>query len=316
MSQIIVDGKVIDPKVMGDKLSPGIKPKDVKKTKVAILGFAPSWAKTPWDDLSMEVWAINGLYTYLDQVPNSHAERWFDMHREHEIVKQDDDDTHVKRLKELVKKGVKLYTCEPMKDFPEAIVYPLEEIEKMVGRSYWTNTISYLVAYAVYLKKIGEMPDLNEIHVYGVDMAQDGEFQFQRPSVEFIIGWAIGEGIKVVLPQESDILRSIYKYGYDNCPLETKIFSDKKDEHQKQFDAMQTERTKLINWRNGKMAEIEAEFNNKINQIDAYLNQIRGAMDMSEYFRRVVFAQRGGVPFSPSVAKDNPGEFPIEVKEG
>ena len=47
------------------------------KKKVSVVGFAPSWNKTDFKDPEMIVAGINGLYTFFDQVPESHYEFWF-----------------------------------------------------------------------------------------------------------------------------------------------------------------------------------------------------------------------------------------------
>jgi hypothetical protein len=143
-------------------------------TKLSIVGFAPSWSKTNFKDPNMEIWGINSLYTFFEQVPGYHFERIYDLHRSQYIIQQDDDHTHIPKLKELSKKGVQIFTCEPCEFLPEAQIYPLDEIEKAVGISYFTNTITYLILHACYEKLMGYWSQLEELHVMGVDMAQDG----------------------------------------------------------------------------------------------------------------------------------------------
>ena len=51
----------------------------------------------------------------------------------------------------------------------------------------------------------------------GVDMmvagGQGSEYGWQRPSCEFFLGYAMGHGIKVTLPAESDLLKTAFPYG-------------------------------------------------------------------------------------------------------
>jgi len=62
--------------------------------------------------------------------------------------------------------------------------------------------------------------------VYGVDMAQDSEWQFERPSVEFFLGWAKGAGINLVLPQKCDLLKTAWLYPFeDDSPMRIKFNS-------------------------------------------------------------------------------------------
>jgi hypothetical protein len=67
-----------------------------------------------------------------------------------------------------------------------------------------------------------------EIHVYGVDMATKeeiktadgkmevtGEYIWQRPSVEAACAFALGRGIKVLIPQNSELCKFPQDYGFE-----------------------------------------------------------------------------------------------------
>ena len=74
-------------------------------------------------------------------------------------------------------------------------------------------------------------PDgFDEIYLHGIDMAtsdsDNGEFEAQRPSVEYFIGLARGYGIPVHIPTEADILKSGRIYGYEGSfTIQTKLRS-------------------------------------------------------------------------------------------
>lgn len=86
------------------------------------------------------------------------------------------------------------------------------EVEKIAtavdGRHYLTCTPAFCIAYAI---KAG---DVEELHLYGCDMATDGEYAYERPCVEFWLGVAAGKGIKVYLPDECDLCNSPQLYGF------------------------------------------------------------------------------------------------------
>ena len=46
-------------------------------------------------------------------------------------------------------------------------------------------------------------------------MSHASEYHQQRPSCEWAIGLAQGRGIKVYLPAESDLLKTLFIYGYE-----------------------------------------------------------------------------------------------------
>jgi len=86
------------------------------------------------------------------------------------------------------------------------------------GCTYYTNSISYLIALAMY--ELEGVEEDSAIGLWGVDMAQHGrhlksEYAAQRPSCELFIGIGIGRGIKMVIPPECDLLKCKSMYGFD-----------------------------------------------------------------------------------------------------
>lgn len=94
--------------------------------------------------------------------------------------------------------------------------YPLDEIRKKFNCNYFTNTISYMLAYALY-------KGFDEIEIYGVDMNDKDEYINQRSSVMYWIGFARGKGVKVKI--SSNIDNPVFLYGYDND--KKKVLTDK-----------------------------------------------------------------------------------------
>lgn len=93
--------------------------------------------------------------------------------------------------------------------------YPIREIVKEFGSSFFTNTISYMIAYAIYT-------GVEDITIYGVDMNINEEYYQQRPSVLYWIGYARGKGIKVNVMNNID--KESFLYGYqDLSTLKFKI---------------------------------------------------------------------------------------------
>lgn len=84
--------------------------------------------------------------------------------------------------------------------------YPLNEIVKEFGSAYFTNSISYMIAYAVY-------KGYKKIELYGVDMSARDEYINQRGSVMYWIGFARAKGIDVYIA--SGIDKPFFLYGYE-----------------------------------------------------------------------------------------------------
>jgi hypothetical protein len=107
-----------------------------------------------------------------------------------------------------------------------SVVFPFKELMEFFQTKYFTNTISWETAYALWLAMKGEV---DELAVYGVDMATTGgpegtqEYGSQRPSCEYFLGlwnmWAKLTNHKpVYMPVECDLLKSRYIYGIQEIP--------------------------------------------------------------------------------------------------
>lgn len=128
----------------------------------------------------------------------------------------------VKRINDF---GVPLIAPFPYEEIPLSLGFPLERCAKEFGKGamYFSNTISYMIAYALMsfidqerAKGIKNPTDLSkyEIHIYGVNQAGSHEYAEERGSVEFWIGIAIGKGVKVIINgKDSQLLRYKGRYG-------------------------------------------------------------------------------------------------------
>jgi hypothetical protein len=116
---------------------------------------------------------------------------------------------------------------------------------------YFTNSISYLIALAIYELKGVEQGSI--IGLWGVDMAQQGlqsgsvagwftsEYARQRPSVEYWLGIAEGLGIKIHVPDQSDILKTACIYGYQHTDAFKKFVTRQKELQGRIANAQQRE---------------------------------------------------------------------------
>ena len=90
--------------------------------------------------------------------------------------------------------------------------YPYKEVEEMLVKhkackDYIMSSIGYMLAMAIIDKEI------DTIYLFGVDMASNEEYGYQRPNTEFLLGLASGMGKRVILPDNTSLLRSVAKYG-------------------------------------------------------------------------------------------------------
>lgn len=199
------------------------------KSKVAIVGFAPSTmrdVKNIWDDPELEIWGLNQLYMAFPMIVER-ATRWFQIHsRESYDSNVNRDHSHHEWLTKQTRFPIYMQKKEP--DIPMSVRFPVEAFFKVFPR-YFTNSISWELATAILetmqARALG-FQGFTDIYIFGVDMATDSEYAFERPCVEYHIGWAKGLGINVHVPQKSDLLKSMWLYPYeDSSPMRTKIQS-------------------------------------------------------------------------------------------
>lgn len=237
----------------------GARP-DWAPSKLFIVGFAPSWNETPWSVPGAHYWGLNNLHKVAPDRPWS---AWFQLH---DIGKHHahDAEEHLQWLRTC---GIPVYMfAEHMSyDIPTAVPYPREAVVEHFGH-YFTNSVSWMLALAIMS---GQFP---EIGIYGIDMAQDEEYQHQRPSVEFFLGWARGKGIDIDIPATADLLKAPFLYGIDEGA----------DQFMAKLDARIADLTQRQN-------EVQAAMNNlqgQLNQHNEIRNQIIGALEDCHYWRR------------------------------
>jgi len=173
--------------------------------KIAIVGFAPSTRDlAPYNDPEWEIWVLNQYQSILPQGGATNITRWFELHQRDTVLTNHRDAEYFKKLKE---SKIPVMMCKKEEDIPMSEAYPLEEIIEACETDYFTNTISYMAAYAYYI-------GATEVAIYGVDMAQDEEYAKERPSVEYFVAFLRAKGIPVYIPAESDICKAPYLYGF------------------------------------------------------------------------------------------------------
>lgn len=185
------------------------------KKRVAIVGFADSKKDAPYDDPSWEIWGLNDLHNSIKRFT-----RWFDIHTFDNI----NEDVKLGRsppdrcgIGGLARLPCPTYMQDKIADVPNSIKFPLDEIletfKNLTGKTYFTNSISYMIAFALY-EGIISGRQWDEISIYGVDMAVGPEYIAQRPSCEYWIGVGEGMGIKMYIPPASDLNKCTFLYGF------------------------------------------------------------------------------------------------------
>ncbi len=92
-------------------------------------------------------------------------------------------------------------------EIPLSQEFPLKECVKEFGLPYFTNTIAYMIAYAL-------LQGAKEIELFGINQAGSHEYLEEKGGVEYWIGVAIGSGVRVTIyGKDSQLLKYKGRYG-------------------------------------------------------------------------------------------------------
>lgn len=171
---------------------------------VAIVGFAPSSRLAALDlPKNVEIWGMNDAHSFIDE-----ASLWFQIH-ELSMIDGTDPEYAEKQRAELASgehgdwlrsTKIPVMMIDEHPDVPASRRYPIEKVWKYEGHApYFTCTPAYMIAYAIY-------QGYDEIHLYGLDLTINEEYQKQKACVEFWIAVALEKGIDVQWPESSPLL--------------------------------------------------------------------------------------------------------------
>lgn len=183
---------------------------------IILLGSGPKWQDCPFDK---PVWAVAKMI--LNKIPLKRVDMLFNMDDVSNMASFDPTSPYrVKFSREIFvdainKSGVPFvtsYSCEPIKN---CVQFPLKEIYEKYGIFYFTNTVCFMIAYALYT-------GVESIDFWGIAQSGMKEYLNERRGVEFWIGIATGLGTKITINGPSSLLKHDKNivYGYKKTPIE------------------------------------------------------------------------------------------------
>ena len=251
-----------------------------KRDKVAIVGWASSSRDlTPFADESIEIWGCNELGAVFPHA-GQRWDVWFNLHDREVIEKVGQE-----RMAFLKNQTVPVYMKEEHEDVPAAVAFPFDEIREWAGRDYFTSSIAWMVAFAV-------MQEYKEIHIYGVDMALESEYGYQRPCCDYWLGRAEGLGIKVFDPASSRLLKGVWLYGLEDPPEDEGFITERFCVERMQ--AMTQQITQI----DGEINKLQSEFNGRMSQLQMRKASLDGARHQAKFFQDQILMRKrdSGMP--------------------
>lgn len=176
--------------------------------EIIILGMGPSREDCPFNT---EVWSVNTGYRQVANL-GGHLEKIFMAHLQ---VPDPTDNVHIfnwDEMNELAKAGVDIINTHRVKGL-NSRMYPLKRISEKFNTNYFSDTIAYMIAYAIdkaTYKKDGKLKLKYplKLRLYGIDMRTEDEYAKEKGGIEFWIGYGMGLGVEFTLTSYSEVLQT------------------------------------------------------------------------------------------------------------
>ena len=150
------------------------------KKSVTLLGGGESLSQCSYD--TDEIWTCNNLYRRVKRLT-----KLFICHTQ--VIKDGQphyDWNEINMLSEGRFEIIATHTITGL----AARDYPLKTIMKKFGTEYFTDSVCYMIAYALY-------KGFRYLKLYGVDMLEEDGYATERGGVEHWLGFATGLGCTI-----------------------------------------------------------------------------------------------------------------------
>jgi hypothetical protein len=190
---------------------------------VAIVGSQEETrGNAPWDDLGVDIWVFNEAAS--QSVKNGEivgpwvrrCEAVLQMHTPvvYRNPENRSDKEHWSWLQRPHPFPIYMQDADP--DVPASTRYPFEGVRALSGNvtlfdeqiEFFTSSIVYAIALAIY-------QGYERILLYGIEMASNTEYIYQRDGITLWAGIAISRGIQFWVPADCSMLMAP-RYGYDD----------------------------------------------------------------------------------------------------
>lgn len=216
------------PESVADNAAEAISP----ARKIAILGNATtSVHDAPYADDSWKIWDMSANFQY-----GRRYDLFFELHTP-EVLQAYNKEHMTKYFPFLKGAGKALIAGHPSEEWPDATLFPLTEMlgwlkDNNAKYDYFTCSAAYMIAYALYLSEMDKAnggKGVEKIGLWGIDMAVGEEYGYQKPCIEYWIGFLMGRGIDVYIAPQSPVCRTNALYAFENLKL-SREFTEKLQE--------------------------------------------------------------------------------------
>jgi hypothetical protein len=191
------------------------KKKQKLSRKVAVIGCAWDWWSNAVETMEdFEFWTLNNCGVGISRDPD----RLYELHSKDQLASPDRDrDPRHGEWAEQFKTAEQVWSLHPRKELgPRVKAFPLEELIRWCPRPYFTNSVAWMVAHALY-------EGVSELFIAGMNMDSPSEWMDQKACLEYWIGYAEGQRVKVTVSPDSQIGKSSYLYGLQDPALQRAV---------------------------------------------------------------------------------------------
>lgn len=168
-------------------------PPRVEGRELIILAMGPSRGQCPFD---VETWALNTGFLMAEEFGET-ITKLFIAHGQVYSLKYGNPYFDWKYIEE---KGYELITTHRLKGVKSKL-FPMKRICEKFSTDYFSDTITYMIAYAI--DKSTKVEDgrlvykgpYNHLRLYGVDMQEGEEYEYEKGGIEYWLGIAQGLGM-------------------------------------------------------------------------------------------------------------------------
>lgn len=268
--------------------------------KIAIVGSAPASIRlAPYYDESWSIWGCSpGAYGVAVR-----KNVWFEQHRwepsvpgyPHIAGGQAWFSPEYVRFIELFDGPV--FMSQHVPSVRSCVIYPYIETLEKYGPYFFTSTVAWMLALAIEMRP-------QTIGLWGVDMAANSEYAFQRPGCQHFLGIAKSLGIDIVLPPESDLLQPPTLYGLSELhPRHIKLLARRREIEGRIAECTATIGAKQgeLTFLRGAMDNLDYVFNTWIEDLDPELSVTLAVSNAAVVAGRLA-------PIEAALATDTTGE--------
>lgn len=267
----------------------GRKLHNLPTKKIAILGTCPSRLTAPIGDISWDIWTIGP--------GGKNSNRWSTLFEIHGNGTWPEGFAQYLHELKNEKPPKRIFTEEPMADWPANIVFPKEQLYNKYGRKWFTSSIAYAEALALE-------EQVTDLGLFGIDLESGEEYRSQFDGCRYFLDLARLAGVNVYLPKGCGLLR-------DPMPYPNSYETHLAQTLQSKIDYL----SQLAGQKRGQHGQLAAEINHIDGEIAAF-NFIRNlyVVHGEEADRRLPSTQKPSLEAKVDMLIGLMGKHPSEAK--